>query len=66
MPVNAGLLFSFLGVPAIFLGIRSYITKSRRDRILKMSLNIKQRSRITKLWQKAGGIEPPFINIKKK
>jgi hypothetical protein len=30
-----------------------------------MSLNIRRRSWITKLWQNAGGIEPPFINIER-
>ncbi len=47
------------------LGIGSYITKNGRDRILKMSLNIKRRSWITKLWENAQGIEPPFIYIPK-
>jgi hypothetical protein len=47
------------------LAIGSYITKNGRDRILKMSLNIKRRSWITRLWENAGGIEPPFINILK-
>jgi hypothetical protein len=47
------------------LAIGSYITQSGRDRILKMSLNIKRRSCIRKLWENAGGIQPPFINLVK-
>ena len=45
------------------LGIGSYIIKNGRDRILKMSLNIKRRSWITKLWENAADIDSPFINI---
>ncbi len=45
------------------LAIGSYIIKNGRERILKMSLNIKRRSWITQLWENAAGIQPPFINI---
>lgn len=47
------------------LGIGSYLTKSGRDKILKMSVNMKRRSWITKLWEYAGDLEPPFITILK-
>jgi hypothetical protein len=47
------------------LAIGSYITNSGRDRILKMSLNIKRRSWITKLWENAGAIQQPFLTILK-
>jgi len=47
------------------LGIGSYLTKSGRDKILKISVNMKRRSWITKLWEYAGDLEPPFITILK-
>ena len=45
------------------LGIGSYIVKNGRERILKMSLNMKRRSWITKLWENSNTILSPFINL---
>ncbi|NLN25744.1 MAG: IS1380 family transposase [Bacteroidetes bacterium] len=45
------------------LGIGSYVVKSGSQKILKMSVNMKRRSWITKLWQTAGSVNSPFITI---
>ncbi len=45
------------------LGIGSYIVKNGSERILKMSLNMKRRSWITKLWESGNTIPSPFINL---
>jgi hypothetical protein len=45
------------------LGIGSYIVKNGSERILKMSLNMKRRSWITKLWENGNSILSPFINL---
>jgi len=45
------------------LGIGSYIVKNGSERILKMSLNMKRRSWITKLWENGNTISSPFINL---
>lgn len=45
-------------------GIGSYIVKKGSQRILKMALNMRRRSWITRLWEQAGNIKPPFISIK--
>lgn len=45
------------------LGVGSYIIKNGTQRILKMSVAMKRRSWITKLWQTAGNVNSPFINL---
>jgi hypothetical protein len=45
------------------LGIGSYIVKNGSERILKMSLNMKRRSWITKLWENGNTISSPFITL---
>jgi hypothetical protein len=45
------------------LGIGSYIVKNGSERILKMSVNMKRRSWITKLWENSDTISSPFINL---
>lgn len=45
------------------LGIGSYIVKNGTERILKMSINMRRRSWITRLWKQAGEVESPFINL---
>ena len=45
------------------LGIGSYFIKNGTERILKMSLNKRRRSWITRLWEQAGDIESPFIKL---
>lgn len=45
------------------LGIGSYMVQNGRERILKMSLHMKRRSWITKLWNNADNIKAPFINL---
>jgi len=45
------------------LGIGSYMVKNGRERILKMSLNMKRRSWITKLWENGNSILSPFITL---
>lgn len=45
------------------LGIGSYMVLNGRDRILKMSLHMKRRSWITKLWNNTDHIKSPFINL---
>ncbi len=45
------------------LGIGSYKIKNGRERILKMSLNMKRRSWITKLWENSDTMASPFINL---
>lgn len=45
------------------LGIGSYMVKNGRERVLKMSLNMKRRSWITRLWGNANTILSPFINL---
>ena len=43
--------------------IGSYITKNGTERILKMSLNMRRRCWITRLWEQADNIKAPFINL---
>lgn len=45
------------------LNIGSYLVQNGRDRILKMSLHMKRRCWITKLWEKMDNIPYPFINL---
>lgn len=45
-------------------GIVSYIINNGTELILKMSLNMRRLSWITRLWEQAGDIESPFINLK--
>ncbi|HEX8278647.1 MAG TPA: transposase [Segetibacter sp.] len=45
------------------LGIGSYMVKNGSERILKMSLNMKHRSWITKLWENGNTISSPFITL---
>ena len=45
------------------LGIGSYMVKNGSERILKMSLNMKRRSWITKLWENGNTISSPFITL---
>ncbi len=45
------------------LNIGSYLVQNGRDRILKMSLHMKRRNWITKLWQNMDNIKFPFINL---
>lgn len=46
-------------------GIGSYIVKNGTQRILKMALNMRRRSWITRLWEQAQNIEAPFIILTK-
>lgn len=45
------------------LNIGSYIVKNGRDRVLKMSLQMKRRKWITQLWSNIENIKQPFIVI---
>lgn len=45
------------------LGVGSYIVKNGRDRILKMSVNMRRRSWITRLWEAADKVQSPFIKL---
>jgi hypothetical protein len=45
------------------LGIGSYIVKNGRDRILRMSVNMRRRSWITRLWETADKVQSPFIKL---
>jgi hypothetical protein len=46
------------------LGIGSYIVKNGTQRILRMSVNMRRRSWITRLWENADKIQFPFIELK--
>ncbi|MEI2822044.1 MAG: transposase [Chitinophagaceae bacterium] len=45
------------------LNIGSYIVKTGRDKVLKMSLQMKRRKWITQLWSNIENIKQPFIVI---
>ena len=45
------------------INIGSYLVKNGRDTILKMSLQMKRRSWISKLWKSIEGVSPPFISL---
>jgi hypothetical protein len=45
------------------LGIGSYLVQNGNDRILKMSVHMKRRNWITKLWDNADHIKSPFVNL---
>jgi hypothetical protein len=45
------------------LGVGSYIVKNGRDRILRMSVNMRRRSWITRLWETADKVQSPFIKL---
>ena len=45
------------------LAIGSYIVKDGNERILKMSVHMRRRSWITKLWESIDGVKAPFINL---
>jgi hypothetical protein len=45
------------------LGIGAYLVQNGRDRILKMSLHMKRRSWITKLWNNVDNVKSPFITL---
>jgi len=45
------------------LGIGSYIVKNGTQRILRMSVNMKRRSWINKLWETADKVQSPFIKL---
>lgn len=45
------------------LGIGAYLVQNGRNRILKMSIHMKRRSWITKLWDNADNVKSPFINL---
>jgi hypothetical protein len=46
-----------------YLSIGSYLVQNGRDRILKMSLHMKRRSWITKLWENIDEVKSPFIKL---
>lgn len=45
------------------LNIGSYLVKNGRDRILKMSLKMKRRSWITRLWEQMDNIKSSFFTV---
>lgn len=45
------------------LGVGSYIVKFGTQRILRMSVNIRRRSWITRLWETAHNIQSPSIKL---
>jgi hypothetical protein len=45
------------------LSIGSYLVHNGRERILKMSVHMKRRSWITKLWDNIDGVKSPFIKL---
>lgn len=45
------------------LGVGSYVVKNGTQKILKMSIAMKRRNWITKLWQTAGSVSSPFLTI---
>lgn len=45
------------------LAVGSYIVKNGTQKILKMSVNMRRRSWIAKLWETANNIQSPFINL---
>jgi Transposase DDE domain group 1 len=45
------------------INVGSYLVKNGRDNILKMSVHMKRRSWISKLWENMDTIKSPFINL---
>lgn len=45
------------------INIGSYLVQNGRDRILKMSLHMKRRNWITRLWETIDDIKYPFLNL---
>jgi hypothetical protein len=45
------------------LSIGSYLVHNGRERILKMSVHMKRRSWITKLWENIDDVKTPFIKL---
>ena len=45
------------------LNVGSYMVQNGRNKILKMSLHMKRRSWITRLWNQMDNIKSPFLSI---
>ncbi len=45
------------------INVGAYLTKNGRDRILKMSLQMKRRKWIAELWKNIDGVQKPFIVV---